>query len=184
MSVAKLDMLPHYTYEDYRLWEGDWELIDGIAYAMAPAPMVKHQNIATEIARLLANEIDEECEECYIAHEVDYKVSDDTVLRPDVVLVCDEIDKPYITKAPKIVVEVVSKSTAKIDEKVKFSIYEDEGVGYYVLVYPDELLAKVYKSNGERLVKAGDFREESYAFEVEGCVLEISFGKVFERFRR
>jgi hypothetical protein len=36
MSAVKL--LPHYTYEDYCHWEGRWEVIDGISYAMIPAP--------------------------------------------------------------------------------------------------------------------------------------------------
>jgi hypothetical protein len=27
----------YYTYEDYLHWEGRWELIDGIPYAMTPA---------------------------------------------------------------------------------------------------------------------------------------------------
>ena len=30
------EYLPHYTYEDYCMWEGNWELIDGIPYAMSP----------------------------------------------------------------------------------------------------------------------------------------------------
>lgn len=30
--------IPHYTYQDYEKWEGDWELIRGIRYAMSPAP--------------------------------------------------------------------------------------------------------------------------------------------------
>ena len=35
----------YYTYDDYIHWEGDWELIDGIAYAMAPSPLKSHQNL-------------------------------------------------------------------------------------------------------------------------------------------
>ena len=35
----------YYTYDDYIKWEGDWELIDGIAYAMAPSPLKTHQNL-------------------------------------------------------------------------------------------------------------------------------------------
>ena len=27
--------LPRYTVEDYEKWKGDWELIDGIPYALA-----------------------------------------------------------------------------------------------------------------------------------------------------
>ena len=42
-------MKVHYTYDDYKLWEGNWELMDGIAVAMSPAPMRIHQSLASEI---------------------------------------------------------------------------------------------------------------------------------------
>ena len=49
MSALKIEYLPYYTYEDYKHWEGRWELIYGIAYAMSPMPMIKHQNITGKI---------------------------------------------------------------------------------------------------------------------------------------
>ena len=41
---------PHYTYDDYKLWEGRWELIGGTAYAMSPAPSIAHQAVSNKIA--------------------------------------------------------------------------------------------------------------------------------------
>ena len=35
MGAVKLEDV-YYTYEDYRQWKGDWELIDGVPFAMAP----------------------------------------------------------------------------------------------------------------------------------------------------
>ncbi len=37
-------ILPYYTYEDYLRWEGQWEVIEGIPYAMSPMPRPEHQN--------------------------------------------------------------------------------------------------------------------------------------------
>ena len=48
MGSLKLEDI-HYTYDDYKLWEGNWELINGIAVAMSPAPVRKHQGLAVEI---------------------------------------------------------------------------------------------------------------------------------------
>ncbi|MEO1923214.1 MAG: Uma2 family endonuclease, partial [Nautiliaceae bacterium] len=36
MATAIIEEL--YTVKDYEQWEGDWELIEGRPYAMAPAP--------------------------------------------------------------------------------------------------------------------------------------------------
>lgn len=172
-----------YTYDDYRLWEGDWELIDGIPLAMSPAPMRIHQNIAYEIAHRLREEI-EDCELCEVVGEVDYKVSDETVLRPDVVLTCGETHEMYLTKAPEIIIEIVSKSTIKRDEVFKFDIYQKEKVKYYIIVYPEDLRAKIYKLEGKEYDKQGDFLTESYTFEETKCKVSLDFDKVFKRFRK
>jgi len=181
--MGVLDYLPHYTYDDYRLWEGTWELYEGYPIAMSPAPMINHQTLAYEISRQLGNSI-EECDRCIVLGEEDYKLSDDTVLRPDVVLICDEPNDAFITKAPEIVVEVISKSTAKNDENYKFQKYETEKVKYYIIVYPNELYAKVYKLVDGKYDKQGDFSKESYTFEETLCGAHVDFEKVFKRFRK
>jgi len=181
MSVATL---LHYTYEDYRLWEGEWELIEGIPVSMAPAPMKIHQRIAGEIFMALNQNMKEDCSLCEIMYEVDWKVNEEIVLRPDIVLVCDDKNEAYLTKAPKIVVEILSPSTAKKDETVKFDIYEAEGVQYYILVYPDDLKAKVYSLKDGKYIKVSDFTHEVLDFVDLTCDLELDFKRVFQKFRK
>jgi len=181
--------IEYYTYDDYVSWEGDWELINGIAIArhgsvaMAPAPMRKHQNIAGRILTQLNNQI-EECERCEALMEEDWKIGFDTVLRPDVVLVCDEQNDSYLTKTPEIIVEVISKSTAKKDEKYKFEIYEKEKVNYYVIVYPDELIAKIYKLENGKFEKQGDFYNQAFLFENTTCKPKLDFEQLFKKFKK
>ena len=177
-----LAYLPNYTYEDYKYWEGDWELINGFPYAMAPAPVRRHQNLNVKIASQL-EEVLEECLECEVLIEEDYKIDDSTILRPDIAVSCNDDNEFYISKAPEIVVEIVSPSTKLRDENLKFGIYEREKVNYYVIVYPDELKAKVFKHNGERFVKEGVFEKEVYNFEDMTCFAKIDFERVFKRFR-
>ena len=110
--------IEYYTYEDYKNWEGRWELIDGIPMAMAPAPLPTHQFISFEIAYQLKEQL-KNYENCVALGEVDYKVNDETILRPDVVLTCEKLNKPYIIN-PQIIFEIVSPSSARRDEKFKF----------------------------------------------------------------
>ena len=173
---------PHYTYEDYKNWEGDWELIKGIPFAMAPSPLKTHQNLAVMMSRYLSEAIDD-CPKCEVLSEFDYKLSNDTILKPDVVLLCNETNENYLTKAPEIVVEIISKSTALNDEVYKYNLYESEKVKYYILIYPNDLVAKIYKLKGDEFVKEGDFSEEEYIFEDTQCKVNLDFKKVFERFR-
>ncbi|WP_457563371.1 Uma2 family endonuclease [Caminibacter pacificus] len=174
-------LVEYYTYDDYKKWEGDWELIRGCPVAMAPSPVKSHQNLvamfAYEFNRNFLN-----CEECEVLVEEDWIVEEDTVLRPDVSIVCNEQNE-YITKAPEIVVEVVSKSTAKRDEKIKFDIYEKEMVKYYILAYPEFLKAKVYKNENGKFIKIGDFSNEKLKISDTSCEGEIDFDTIFKKLR-
>jgi len=179
MGALRVEYLPQYKIEDYYKWEGDWELIKGIPYSMAPSPIKLHQQIIGKIW----SEIDKnlECKECDVTLDTDYIVDEETVLRPDVAVVCNDFSSK-ITKTPEIIFEVVSPSTVHKDLNLKYMIYEEEKVKYYVLVFPNELIAKVYKLNGNKYEKVGSFREEKVEFDIE-CSLTVDFDNIFKRFK-
>ncbi len=172
--------IPHYTYEDYKNWEGRWELIEGIPFAMSPAPTVKHQLLSNKIAWQLEEKL-KDCKECKALLPVDWKISHDTVVQPDNLVICYPLeDKPYITKSPAIIFEVISKSTQEKDEKIKFEIYEREGVKYYVLVYPEDRLAKVFKLINGKYSKLIDATNETVKFDLKNCEIDFDFSKIWE----
>ncbi|MEE9425425.1 MAG: Uma2 family endonuclease [Methylococcales bacterium] len=175
--------IEYYTYDDYLLWEGKWELLEGIPMSKTPSPVINHQAIAGKILNELMNSIGN-CERCLVLGEEDWKVRNDTILKPDVVLICDEPNDQYITKTPEIIVEVVSQSSAKRDEVFKFEIYEREKVAYYIIVYPDDCKAKLYRLENSKYSKQGDFFKEIYEFEDTTCKAKIDFDNVFKQFRK
>jgi Uma2 family endonuclease len=150
---------------------------------MAPAPMKIHQQLASELFFYLKQELNDNCLDCEVLYEVDWKISNSTTVRPDIVLTCHDDGEHYLTKAPKIIIEILSPSTAKKDETVKFDIYEEEKVQYYILVYPDDLKAKVYSLNKKTYSKVGDYTKEKLLFSDIECDIELDFKKVFSRFR-
>ena len=171
----------HYTLKEYHQWKGDWELIGGMPYAMSPAPTISHQIISGNILTQLNNSIRDKrkgCSGCHALMEVDWEVSSDTVVRPDVLMLCDEIDEKII-KAPGVIFEVSSPSTAKRDELLKFQLYEKEGVSYYILVYPDTNVAKVYKWVAGSYQKQGDFSNEIFEFNIANCRMNLDFSTVW-----
>ena len=176
MGALKLEDLPYYTYDDYKNWEGnEWEIIYGQAYCMSPAPMIEHQNISSKIAWELQN-LFFNCKKCKVLMTVDWKISNDTVVQPDNSVICHEpTNEAYITKAPKIIFEILSKSTEKKDKGLKYNLYEQEGVSYYIIVDTDEKLAKVYELKDGRYIKVCDASDESVEFHIKECNKEISF---------
>jgi Uma2 family endonuclease len=167
----------YYTYEDYKTWEGRWELIDGIPLAMAPAPLPTHQFIANQISFQLNKQLDK-CIDCSVLSEVDYKVNEETILRPDVVFTCEKLNKPFIVN-PELIFEIVSPSSARRDEKFKFEIYEKEKIKYYVLIYPTDQKVKVYKLKNSKYEK--EIFDKTYEFSELKCNVSVNFEEIFNR---
>jgi Uma2 family endonuclease len=61
---------------------------------------------------------------------IDIEITDNTVVQPDAVVVCGEIDKPYLDFTPALVVEVLSSSTAMKDRNNKFYLYQSFKIPY------------------------------------------------------
>jgi len=179
MSGA-VKILPYYTYEDYVQWEGRWEIIDGIPYAMSPAPTPKHQIIANTLGALFYNEL-KNCKQCKAAQFVDYKISDDTILQPDLSILCQKTNKKFIDFPPAIVVEILSPSTALKDRHTKAGLYAGQNVPYYIIISPDTEEAEVY------LLEANDYALQqkgpsfSYQFNFpEDCSAIIDFAEIWK----
>jgi Uma2 family endonuclease len=122
-----------FTYADYKAWELEegerFELIDGIAYAMA-APNDAHQAIGGEIFRQIANYL--RGKPCKV-RQAPYDVrlfyaeddSDDTVARPDISVICGEEKRgpEGCRGAPDLVVEILSPSNTAGEYIRKFNLY-------------------------------------------------------------
>ncbi|MBU2572236.1 MAG: Uma2 family endonuclease [Gammaproteobacteria bacterium] len=106
----------HYTFDDYQHWEGHWELIEGMPYAMTPSPSVTHQivafNVATSIKNALKNQKTNCSDRCTILLETDWQIANDTVVRPDVMVICQDIDEKVLV-TPDLIIEVVSSTSVK-----------------------------------------------------------------------
>ena len=115
--------LPHYTVADYEQWEGDWELWQGIPVAMSPSPFGPHQNCSLRIARSLLAAIEAAKCQAVVLQEVDWIISDDTVVRPDVLVLCGGVPERHVTQSPALIVEILSPSTADRDRNEKLGLY-------------------------------------------------------------
>lgn len=149
----------HHTYGEYLTWPEDvrYELIDGEAYLMAPAPDLAHQDVAGEVFRQLANQLAGKPCRAFVApvdvrlpkaNEADDQI--DTVLQPDVLVVCDEskLSRRGVRGAPDWVLEVLSPSTAGHDQVTKRRIFERAGVQEFWLVHPMDRVLTVYRLVG------------------------------------
>lgn len=118
------------------------------------------------------------CDNCEVLAEVDWQSSDDTEVRPDILIACN-IQGEKLTKTPELIVEVVLATSAKKDELTKFEIYQQEGVKFYILAYPEEKVAKVYRLHEGRFIKEADFSNERFDFKIKECDVSIDFSQIW-----
>ncbi len=149
MQFSDLDLSKTYTYADYLQWKFDEriELIKGRIFKMSPAPSSYHQEVSTEITRVLANYLKGKSCKVYPAPfdvRLIKKISDNqeitTVVQPDICVICDrnKIDKNGCIGAPDIVVEILSPSNNKTELQNKYDVYEENGVQEYWIVSPQQ----------------------------------------------
>jgi len=155
MALVLRDHQRH-TYGEYCRWPEDvrYELIDGKAYAMSPAPSRRHQEIGFEIARQVADALEDSGCRVYVApfdvrlprgDEADDAI--DTVVQPDISVICDraKLDDRGCRGAPDWVVEVISAGSASHDQILKRELYERHGVREYWLIHPVDQIVTVYR---------------------------------------
>ncbi len=90
MNSPQLATHQHYTAADYAAWNDGqcYELLHGGVHAMSPAPNSRHQgtsrNLTLEVASFLKPKA-----KCRIFYApIDVYLSDDTVVQPDIIVVC------------------------------------------------------------------------------------------------
>ncbi|WP_153797546.1 Uma2 family endonuclease [Foetidibacter luteolus] len=176
--LPDVKILPHYNYADYEQWEGQWELIEGIPYAMSPLPVPKHQRIAANLVAEFRFQL-KKSPDCAAYQPLDYRVADDIVLQPDMLVVCGPIAKKYLDFPPALVAEILSPATMLKDRYTKFPIYESNGIGYFLLISPDMEEVEVYEigHNGYELKEKG--RSFVYNFLIGDYQVNIDFNEIW-----
>jgi Uma2 family endonuclease len=145
-----------FTYADYCSWPEDerWELIDGEAYSMAPAPARVHQDVVVGLVAQIHRALENTACRVYVApfdvrlpnrDEADAAV--ETVIQPDIAVICDasKLDEKGCRGAPDWIVEVLSPNTAAKDHIRKRDLYERHAVREYWLVHPTDQVLFVYR---------------------------------------
>ena len=182
MPTLARDRQERFSYDDYSNWtdEGRWELIDGVAYDMSPAPSRLHQEMLLKIVRPIADFLDDTPCEVYVA-PFDVRLPEDpeasdketlTVVQPDIVVVCDKskLDERGCKGPPDFVIEILSPATAAKDMKIKRDLYERHGIREYWLVHPTDKTVMVYRIGadneyGKAVICTGEDIVESTAIE-------------------
>ena len=140
-----------WTYEDYKRLPDDgrrYEIIEGVLYVTA-APNFDHQYTVTRLLVHLDNLVTRRSLGIVLVAPFEVHLPDVArPVQPDVLFIdAERAPRPGaadFTGAPDLIIEVLSRSTARTDRLVKFGAYERTGVREYWLVDPRTHSVEVY----------------------------------------
>ena len=157
------DYKPLYTYQDYKNWEGNWELIDGYPHAMSPSPFKPHQKICGKLYRRFDElfENNDNCKDCDVITDLDWIVSEQTIVRPDVMVICGDV-KEHLHFPPSLIVEILSPSTSMKDFNNKYRLYESEKVNYYIIINPETKECNLFELKNNVYVQNDNLKDFSF----------------------
>ncbi|MBS3951991.1 MAG: Uma2 family endonuclease [Methylomicrobium sp.] len=157
--------------EGEKLSEIKHEYIDGDVYAMAGASK-NHERITMNLTREFGNHLkNKPCEP--FASDVKIKAGS-RFFYPDVMVVCDDATpNEYYTESPVIIVEVVSKSTRRIDETIKRTTYPTiPSLKEFVLIEQDFVDVEVCRKS-QGWISNHFFMGDEVPFESLGLTLAV-----------
>lgn len=150
IEAGKIDTI---SPEAYLLGENDraddvrYEFCNGHIYAMAGASR-NHNRLTGNIFLALANQLQSsDCQVFQSDMKVSIRSTDEThYYYPDVQVTCEEEPNEYFNSSPCLIVEVLSNSTARIDQNEKLKAYRlIPALQEYVICSQDYAAIAVYR---------------------------------------
>ena len=183
-AVGHAAQKPVFTAADYLAWESAQldrhEYLDGEVFAMAGAED-RHVTVAGNVSMALRQHLSDSPCRTYVSAMRLHVAIANSYFYPDVLVTCSALDQAsaMVKAEPKLIVEVLSPSTAAYDRGVKFSHYRSlTSLEEYVLIDLDTRSTDCYRKGADGLWVLHPFaRGESVSLASVG--LELTAEQLF-----
>ena len=176
---------PRFDRQDFFAWEPEQpvkhEYVAGEVFAQAGARQ-NHVVVALNIAGALRQRLRGTPCRAYISDMQLEVAQADAVFYPDVMVSChpEDLAAERVLHHPRVIVEVLSDSTAAYDRGGKFAAYRMlESLQEYVLIDPEQRSLEIFRRlpSNDWLLATGD---SARALVLAALDMEIGFDEVFE----
>jgi Uma2 family endonuclease len=152
--------------------------VNGYPYTMAPSPNRSHQWFSSKFIQKAGNELDKinsVCQ-CQAYSELDWVIDEDSVVRPDCMIVCGSFSEDFLTFPPTLIVEISSPSTKLRDRNTKYNLYEMKGVKFYIISNTETKTVEVFE------LVSGKYQPKSdYQFNLaENCRIDFDVNSIWK----
>lgn len=177
-----------WTYDDYLALPDDgnrYEIIEGVLY-MVNAPGYDHQFAVVQLIKKIGAFVDEHHFGEVLTAPFEVHLSERTrPVQPDVLVIraTDQLaaNARFFAGAPALVVEVMSPSSVRTDQVIKFSAYEAAAVPEYWLVNPKTRSVEVFTLSGGEYALLGQYTDDEVIASKVLAGLAITTSTLFVR---
>ena len=103
----------------------------------------------------------------------------DTLVRPDVVVLCGDAPERHVESAPAIVAEVTSESSRQRDREAKFELYQESSAAHYLIIDPDEQTLQAFSLDEHGIDQPIETDRNVKLSICEACELVFDVTKLF-----
>ncbi len=145
---------------------------------MLPSAKWQHNTVQLRLSKQAINKFDtsDYCN-CMVFTELDWKISNETVVRPDVMIVCGEIKGDYLEFPPVLIVEILSPASLLKDRNIKFELYRENGVKYYIMADYTKETVEVFELTDNKYKSV----EKSSFILTINCSVDFNFTEIFKK---
>jgi Uma2 family endonuclease len=169
---------PRYNYENYKNWKEDWELIHGYPFELLPSASPKHSKTQSKLIYQAIHSLEKNGEKCNceVFTKLDWKINNETVVRPDIMVICGETDETILEFPPVLIIEILSPRNIKTARVLKFDLYRENGVNFYLMVDCQKETVEVYVliDNLYKQTKNTEFQID------KTCLIHFDFEKLWK----
>lgn len=169
--------VPRYTYSDYKNWKEDWELVDGYPFQIMPLTSIKQSKVRGNLVYQIGSIRNKNRNLNFDVYpRLDWKIYEDTVVRPDIMIVCGEPKNEILEFPPVLIIELLSPYNRKNQRVIKFELYRENGVKYYLMV-------DVIKENVEVFELIDNFYKqvERTVFQIDkNCEINFDYDEIWK----
>lgn len=113
--------------------------------------------------------------------KIDWRIDRTTVVRPDVLVLCNGLPSKYLNYSPAFIAEILSPATNHKDRTAKRELYQQQGVTRYFRVAPEQKIIQVLELvDGVYIERSTESGEIAFAVD-QGCKINLQLELIFPR---
>lgn len=173
----------HISVEDYLAGEKTspvrHEYVDGVVYAMAGGTM-RHSRLGKNIYSRLERHLEGSACEAFI-FDTKVRVSPKIYYYPDVVVTCEQLaDDALEIIAPRLIVEVLSDSTAATDRREKLREYRTVPTLHeYLIISQNEMRVELFRRQEKDIWQLLILTQPEDSLTLESVGLTVTLAEVY-----